>query len=57
LINDETVKARTVNVETYRGVVQLSGFVDSRAEADQAVALAEQVEGVTSVKDDLRLRQ
>jgi hyperosmotically inducible protein len=57
LIDDEAVKARNINVETYKGVVQLTGFVESRAEANQAVALAEQVEGVMSVKDDLLLRQ
>jgi hyperosmotically inducible protein len=57
LIGDETVKARNINVGTYNGVVQLTGFVESRTEATQAIALAEQVEGVRSVKDDLRLRQ
>lgn len=57
LIGDETVKARNINVDTYNGVVQLSGFVESRVEASQAIALAEEVEGVKSVKDDLRLRQ
>jgi hyperosmotically inducible protein len=57
LIDDETVKARNINVDTYNGVVQLSGFVESKTEANQAVALAEEVEGVKSVKDDLHLRQ
>lgn len=57
LIGDETTKARNINVDTYNGVVQLSGFVESKAEARQAIALAEQVEGVQSVKDDLHLRQ
>ena len=57
LIADEQVKARDINVETYKGVVSLSGFVESKSEANQAVALAEQVEGVQSVKDDLHVRQ
>jgi hypothetical protein len=57
LIADEQVKARDINVETYKGVVSLSGFVESKSEANQAVALAEQVEGVKSVKDDLHVRQ
>jgi osmotically-inducible protein OsmY len=57
LIGDEQVKARNINVETYNGVVSLSGFVESKAEANQAVALAGQVEGVKSVKDDLHVRQ
>ena len=57
LIADEQVKARDINVETYKGVVSLSGFVESKTEANQAVALAEQVQGVKSVKDDLHVRQ
>ncbi len=57
LIGDEQVKARNINVETYNGVVSLSGFVESKAEASQAVALAGQVDGVKSVKDDLHIRQ
>ena len=56
LIADQQVKAHDINVETYKGVVSLSGFVESKSEANQAVALAEQVEGVKSVKDDLHLR-
>jgi len=35
LINDEQVKARNIDVETYKGVVALSGFVDSSSEAPQ----------------------
>ena len=57
LIADEQVKAGNINVDTYNGVVSLSGFVKSKAEANQAVALAGQVEGVKSVKDDLHIRQ
>ena len=57
LIGDEQVKARDINVETYKGVVSLSGFVESKAEANEAVALAQEVDGVKSVKDDLHVRQ
>ena len=57
LINDEQVKARNIDVETYKGVVALSGFVDSSSEADRAVTLAQKVEGVQSVKNDLHVRQ
>jgi hyperosmotically inducible protein len=56
LIDDEMVKARNINVETYKGVVSLSGFVESKAEANQAIMLAQQVEGVKSVKDDMNVR-
>jgi osmotically-inducible protein OsmY len=48
--------ASAVNIETYRGVVQLSGFVDSQDQASRAVAAAQKVNGVKSVKNDLRLK-
>jgi hyperosmotically inducible periplasmic protein len=57
LINDEQVKARNIDVETYKGVVALSGFVDSSSEVDRAVAVAQKVDGVQSVKNDLHVRQ
>lgn len=47
--------AANIDVTTYRGVVQLSGFVDSQAAADRAVAIAKGVSGVQSVQNDLRL--
>jgi osmotically-inducible protein OsmY len=49
---DEQVKATQVKVETFKGTVQLSGFVDSRAEAERAAQLAREVGGVKAVKDD-----
>lgn len=57
LISDEQVKARNIDVETYKGVVSLSGFVESKSEAERAVALAHKVDGVKSVKDDMHVRQ
>jgi osmotically-inducible protein OsmY len=57
LIGDEQVKARNIDVETYKGVVSLSGFVESRSEAERAVTLAQKVDGVKSVKDDMHVRQ
>src|SRR3979409_419671 len=48
--------AANVNVETYRGVVQLSGFADSDAQASRAVAAAKKVNGVRSVKNDIRIK-
>jgi osmotically-inducible protein OsmY len=53
---DSTVKATQVNVETFKGTVQLSGFVDSRESAQKAVELARNVKGVKSVKNDLVIR-
>lgn len=48
---DPTVKATQVKVETYRGTVQLSGFVDSPESARRATELAREVKGVKAVKN------
>ena len=49
--------AAAVNVETYRGVVQLTGFVDSEDQASRAVSAAKKVQGVHSVKNDIRIKK
>jgi len=56
ILEDSTLKGPQVSVETMRGIVQLSGSVDSQLSAAKAVAIAKNVEGVTSVKDDLVIR-
>lgn len=56
LINDPVTKATEINVETFKGVVQLSGFVSSQAAINRAVDLARGVSGVKSVKNDMRLK-
>lgn len=56
LVEDPLVKAREVNVETFKGVVQLSGFVSSAAAMNQAVRLTRGIKGVTSVRNDMRLK-
>jgi len=48
--------AAAINIETYRGVVQLTGFVDSREQAAKAEGAAKKVEGVRSVKNDVRIK-
>ncbi|WP_075794102.1 BON domain-containing protein [Massilia putida] len=53
---DPTVKATQVKVETFKGTVQLSGFVDSRESAEKAVEIARGVKGVKSVKNDTVIR-
>jgi len=55
-VQDSGVDATNIAVETYKGTVQLSGFANSQAEIDKAVMLARQVKGVTSVKNDVRLK-
>ena len=50
---DEIVRGRDVQVESFRGVVQLSGFVDSEVQKNRAGEIAKSIEGVQSVKNDL----
>jgi hyperosmotically inducible protein len=54
---DKTVKAMDVHVETQKGVVMLSGFVPSKAEADRAVELAKGVQGVNDVKSSIQVKK
>ena len=49
---DPTVKATEVQVETLKGTVQLSGFVESRESAQKAVQLAREVKGVKEVRNN-----
>jgi len=56
LVDDPQVKSTEINVETFKGVVQLSGFVSSNAAMQQAVKVAKGVQGVTSVKNDMRIK-
>jgi len=53
LANDDFFKSFQISVETYKGVVQLSGFVNSQQAVDKAGEIAKSVEGVISVKNDL----
>ncbi|MGR8940676.1 MAG: BON domain-containing protein [Gammaproteobacteria bacterium] len=53
ILGDAKVKFLQIHVETFKGVVQLSGFVDSQAAADQAVHLARTVRGVKQVNNSL----
>lgn len=56
LIRDENVEARSVEVDTYKGTVQLSGFVDEREDIDRAEEIASNVSGVREVRNDIRFR-
>lgn len=56
IFNEASLKSAEINVETFKGVVQLSGFVSSSANIDKAVMLARSVNGVQSVKNDMRLK-
>ena len=56
IFNEPTLKSTEINVETFKGRVQLSGFVSSQASVTKAIQVANTVNGVKSVKDDMRLR-
>ena len=53
IVGDMSLKGFQINVKTYQGEVQLSGFVDSADKASKAGDLARRVTGVTDVKNDL----
>jgi hyperosmotically inducible protein len=56
IFNDPMLKSAEINVETFKGMVQLSGFVSSEAAATKAVSVARSVQGVKSVKNDMRIK-
>jgi len=56
VLNEPTLKSAEINVETFKGVVQLSGFVSSQANINKAVEVARAVPGVKSVKNDMRIK-
>lgn len=56
IFNEETLKSSEINVETFKGVVQLSGFVNSQPDINKAAEIARKVKGVTSVKNDMRVK-
>ncbi len=53
IFNEGSLKSLQINVETYKGEVQLSGFVDSAASVEKAGEVARSVQGVISVKNNL----
>lgn len=56
IFNEPSLKSAEVNVETFKGVVQLSGFVSSQSDINKAGEIAGAVEGVKSVKNDMQLK-
>jgi hyperosmotically inducible protein len=56
ILDDPMLKVTEINVETFKGVVQLSGFVSSQTAANRAVVVARGVDGVASVKSDMRIK-
>ncbi|MEQ1584090.1 MAG: BON domain-containing protein [Candidatus Nitrotoga sp. LAW] len=56
VFNEPSLKSAEINVETFKGVVQLSGFVNSQPDINKAAEVARGVAGVKSVKNDMRLK-
>jgi osmotically-inducible protein OsmY len=56
ILGEPGLKVSEINVETFKGVVQLSGFVNSRDDIKSAVRVASAVDGVKSVKNDMQLK-
>ena len=56
VLEEPSLKSAEINVETYKGIVQLTGFVGSRADINKAVEVAKGVKGVKSVKNDMILK-
>ena len=56
ILNEPTLKSSEINVETFKGEVQLSGFVSSEDNIRKAVTVTEEVKGVKTVKNDMRVR-
>lgn len=56
ILGESTLKAAEINVETFKGRVQLSGFVSSRQQMDTALMVARNVQGVSAVANDMRVK-
>jgi osmotically-inducible protein OsmY len=56
ILDEPTLKVAEINVETFKGVVQLSGFVSSQTAASKAVQITRAVKGVKSVKNDMQIK-
>lgn len=55
-VEDDALKATEIQVETFKGVVQLSGFVENASHVRKAAQVAREVKGVQSVKNDIRVK-
>ncbi len=56
IFNEPSLKSAEINVETFKGVVQLSGFVHDASDVNKATEIARKVSGVTSVKNGMRVK-
>jgi hyperosmotically inducible protein len=56
IFNEPTLKSTEINVETFKGAVQLSGFVSSQADVNKAVEITRSVKGVVSIKNNMHVK-
>ncbi|WP_205230484.1 BON domain-containing protein [Azospira oryzae] len=56
IFNEPTLKSAEINVESFKGTVQLSGFVSSQANINKALEVARTIKGVKAVKNDMRIK-
>lgn len=56
ILNDPSLSSAEINVESFKGKVQLSGFVKSRADIAKAIEVTRAVNGVWIVKNDMQLK-
>jgi osmotically-inducible protein OsmY len=56
ILNEPDLKVMEINVETFQGTVQLSGFVSEKTDIGKATLVAKKVKGVKSVKNDIRVK-
>lgn len=56
ILNEPSLKSAEVNVETFKGVVQLSGFLSPESNWNKAVEIALDIKGVKSVRNDMRIK-
>jgi osmotically-inducible protein OsmY len=56
IFNEPRLNSAEINVETFKGEVQLSGFVSTQEDINQALGIARDVQGVKKVKNDMRIK-
>lgn len=56
IFSEPSLKSSEINVETFKGAIQLSGFVKYQADINKAIEVTRSVHGVSSVKNDMRLK-
>jgi len=56
IFNEVTLKSSEINVETYKGIVQLRGFVSSQVDIDTAMSVSQKIKGVNGVHNSMKVK-